>query len=188
MQNIPGKMPQTPINNHLAPQAYSPAGPVDPDSPDALPGHILPRDHDFRRRRSRDAILRLLAASTWASPADRALIHAVYDQGLSVEAVAAVRCQNPRTLRRHLHRVVDRLGSDAFAYIVRHRRGWSPVRRRIATACILEGLSRRQAAAALRLSLHRVRREMVIVEATLLSAGIELPTSRAPSDPRKAAA
>jgi len=180
MQTHAAKAPQVSSIQRLTLGYPGPDEPRDAASPDALPGCIQPRDHDFRRRRSREAVLRLLAASTWASPADRALIHAVYDQGMSVEAVAAVRCQNPRTLRRHLHRIVDRLGSDAFAYVVQHRRRWSPERRRIATACILEGLSRRQAAAALRLSLHRVRREMLIVEASLHAAGIEL----APADRR----
>ncbi len=184
MQTNPTITAQASSRSHFTSQSPSPDHAQYIGNLDALPGRLLPRDHDFRRRRSRDAVLRLLAAATWASPADRALIHAVYDQGMSVEAVAAVRCTNPRTLRRHLHRIVDRLGSDAFAYVVQHRRAWSPVRRRIATACILEGLSRRQAAAALRLSLHRVRREMVIIEAILVAAGIEL----APTDRRSEAA
>jgi DNA-directed RNA polymerase specialized sigma24 family protein len=60
--------------------------------------------------------------------------------------------------------------SPQFIYVLRQRDEWTPTRRRVATACLLHGLSLRQAAAALHLSLYTVRRHQDAIIALFESA------------------
>lgn len=78
--------------------------------------------------------------------------------------IAALRGVSPSVLRRRVRRLVKRMASDEFLFVSRHvapRHGgscpWSSTRRRVAEACVLRGLSLRQAASLLNLSLHTVR-------------------------------
>lgn len=83
-----------------------------------------------------------------------------------------------RTLRRRVRQIAARVLSPIFVFVVAHldpsdpgerrRLGlpcWSPTRRKIAQACVVRGLSFREAASELRVSLHTVRREMQSVRA-----------------------
>ncbi|USN99697.1 MAG: hypothetical protein H6810_03290 [Phycisphaeraceae bacterium] len=75
-----------------------------------------------------------------------------------------------RTERRRLRRLVTRVLSPRFAFVIASRRAWAPTRRRVAMACVVQGLSMREAGAALGLSLHSVRRQMDAVEALYLAS------------------
>lgn len=131
---------------------------------------------DRRRRGVREQADRLIAGAIWLLPSDRALVLAVYRDGVRASDAAAVAGVDARGIRRRLRRLCARVLSDEFWRVVRGRDGWSHERRRIATACVLQGRSKREAARFLQLSLHRVRREMAIVEALIAegrSAGNE---------------
>lgn len=123
---------------------------------------------DLRRREARAALIAQLAArADLLPPEDRALLKAVYERGMPVARLAELRGgpAEAGTLRRRLRRLVERVLSPEFEFVARHRAGWSAARRRIATAMVLHGLSQRQAAAALGLSPHVVRRHRDAVRA-----------------------
>lgn len=120
---------------------------------------------DLRRRRQRDMVEHLLDRAACLPPDDLALLRAVYADGrTAVELAALMRC-DARALRRRIRRLVERLLSPRFLFVLRHRDGWSATRKRVATACVLHGRSLREAAAELRLSLHTVRRHLDAVNA-----------------------
>lgn len=87
--------------------------------------------------------------------------------GSASDADAAEACAATavRSLRRRLRRLVSRVTSRRFVGVMRQRDGWSPTRRRVATACVLEGLTMREASARLGVSYHVVRRHMDAVAA-----------------------
>jgi len=120
---------------------------------------------DLRRRRSRDLTDLIVSRAEWLAPEDRALILAVYRDGSTAEDIARLSGQSPRTVRRRLRALVRRALSSLFEYVLRHRDDWSPTRRRVATACVLQGRTLREASKFLRLSLHTVRRQMEAVRA-----------------------
>lgn len=120
---------------------------------------------DLRRRRSRDIAQTILDRAQHALPDDRSTIRAIYDQGMSVKEVAQLRADNPRKLRRHVRRTVERLLSPRFLFVLANRDDWPPTRRRVATACVLHGRPLRAAAKHLKLSLHVVRKQMDVINA-----------------------
>lgn len=140
-----------------------------------------------RSRSDRRYAEMLVERAAWIPTVDRALIEAVYGEGLSVVGYVR-RCLDrgvvpveravfgggagradldawSRAARRRLRRVVARLGSDRFAFVIARRNTWATSRRRVAMACVLHGNSLRQASRDLGLSLHTVRRHMEAVDA-----------------------
>lgn len=85
-------------------------------------------------------------------------------------------------LRRRVRRLVHRIQSREYAYIVAHRAEWTRSLRSVATACWIEGLSTRAAAQRLRMSLYEVRRSRAAVLAIIQTA-----PRRAADAPRPAA-
>ena len=120
---------------------------------------------DLRRRRTRGVAERLVAAAELATPSERALILSIYRDGLSARRVAELRHEPARAVRARLRKVSARLLSARFAFVAQRRNGWPAGRRTIATACVLHGMTLREAAAELGLTFHAVRREMNIVNA-----------------------
>ena len=111
-------------------------------------------------RRQRGLVGQLLELASHLAPADRALVEAVYDRGMSpAEFARAVKAQ-PRSLRMRVSRIVGRLGSPLYRYVVTHRRDWPVERRGVADQIILRGATQRDTAARLGVSLHRVRQEL----------------------------
>lgn len=120
---------------------------------------------DLRRRSVRDEAETLVARAAWALPEDRRLIEAVYREGMPARAVAELRGEKAEQVRRRLRRVVRRLLSEAFVFVLRERDGWPAERRRVATASVLQGRSMRDAAKHLKVSFHEVRKQMQVVDA-----------------------
>ena len=104
-----------------------------------------------------DHVLRLARHIDWP---DRALLDAVYGRGLSATAVAHAAGRSPRAVRNRLTRLVKRLSSPEFHFVLREKQHWPLERRRIADLVILRGRSQREAAAELGVTIHRVRREL----------------------------
>lgn len=143
---------------------------------------------DLRRRAfrgGREYAELLIDRAVWLPAADRELVTAVFAEGLSVAAYTR-RCrergfgdQSARINRRRLRRLITRLISPKYAFVIARRGDWPIARRRVAMACLVQGLPFRHAAAALGLSLHAVRRHIDAVEAAYLTH-VEA-THRAPS-------
>jgi DNA-directed RNA polymerase specialized sigma24 family protein len=119
---------------------------------------------DLRRAFRRDLAQTLVERAAHLPEPDRYLIEGVFRDGRSIADLAAMWKDRPelgytpRSLRRRLHRLVERLNSHRFMLVAEHRACWTPTRRRVATACVLHGLSLREAAETLGTSLHTVRR------------------------------
>ncbi|TVQ60364.1 MAG: hypothetical protein EA379_08205 [Phycisphaerales bacterium] len=120
---------------------------------------------DLRRRRTRRLSETVLARAEHLDAEEASLIRAVYGQGLSVVEVARLRGEPARALRRRVRRIVARLLTGRFAYVARRRSSFTPTRRRVAEACVLRGMSLREASASLGISFHCVRRHMEAVNA-----------------------
>lgn len=122
-------------------------------------------EFDLRRRTGRDLAETIVDRSVWLMPEDRSLIETVYREGLTAIAVAQLRGESPRAVRRRIRKLVSRVLSQPYAVVMREREHWPPTRRRVATSCILQGRPLRGASKHLNLSLHMVRRQMDAIQA-----------------------
>lgn len=126
---------------------------------------------DLRRRRRQDLAEAVIRRSAWLLPDDRALLRTVYQDGVRIASLATLRgrSESPRSLRRRVRVLVQRVLSARFTFVLRERDRWPPTRRRVAAACVLQGRTMRSAAHHLQISLHEVRRHLDAINA-LLSA------------------
>jgi len=163
-------------DEHETGDASTPAAPV--------PGRGIaqrrsaPINPDLRRRTRREHAEAITGRAAWLPADDRELVEAVFAHGRSVAAYVRTQRERglrpgltERTARRRLRRLIQRLASPRFAFVIDQRRHWGATRRRVAMACVVQGLSLRQAARALGLSLHAVRRHMDAVDALYTEAG-----------------
>lgn len=121
---------------------------------------------DLRRRRRREIVEQILDRSAMLPPADRTLMRTIFEDGRSVAEIAALAGKaDPRALRRRVRRLVRRVLSNRFLFVMRNRDRWGATRRNVATVCVIHGLSIREAAAELGISLHAVRRQREAVDA-----------------------
>lgn len=134
---------------------------------------------DLRRRRTRELAEIVVDHARELMPDDRAVLHAIYRDGMSARDVADLRREPPRRLRHRVRRLVERVLSDRFLFVLRFRNDWPQRRRRIAKACVLEGRSMRDGARHLQITLHVVRREMDVINALYLEALNRTPRQQA---------
>lgn len=127
--------------------------------------HAFADPVDLRRRSLRDHAETIVVRAEHLLPDDRALLQAVFRDGMTAIDLARVTGTAPRALRRRIRLLAGRVLTARYAYVMRHREHWPATRRRVATACVLQGRSLRAAAAHLRLTLHVVRRHMDAVNA-----------------------
>ncbi len=128
---------------------------------------------DFRLRARREMVAAVLRLAGELSPEDRELIRAVYDNGCSVgRVVTATGARQAPAVRRRVRRIVRRVLSARFRFILRNRARWTPSIRRVATACLIHGRTVRRAAAELGMSHHQVRRCRAAAEALCTAAGV----------------
>lgn|GEM_PF-1154446 len=120
---------------------------------------------DLRRKRGRELADFVLACADWATPEDRQLLKAVYADNMNAVQIARLSGSAPRAVRRRVRKIIQRFLDPRFAYVMQHRHLWNTTRRRVATACVLQGRTLRGAARHLDSSLHTVRKEMHAVEA-----------------------
>ncbi len=126
---------------------------------------------DLRRRHGREEVEAVLALAEHVSPEERSLLRAVFESGLPVGEMARVRGCSARTLRREVRALVRRVMDPRFVFVLSRRDLWGPSRRRVASACVVQGLTMREAAQVAGMSLHAVRRHMGAVEALFESEG-----------------
>jgi DNA-directed RNA polymerase specialized sigma24 family protein len=131
----------------------------------------------------RDAVEHMLRLADQLPPAERSLVQAVYDRGLSAADLARAAGLPPWSVRRRLRRILARIASPVFAAVLRLEGDWPPRRRAVARAVWIEGLSQREAARSTGLSLHHARMEIERIRAALEAAGVDDPTVRPASEP-----
>lgn len=119
---------------------------------------------DLRKRVDRRQAETLVERAALLPGEDRLLVEGVFRDGRSVTQLAQVWRRGDaatidvRTLRRRLQRVLRRMHTPEFRHVAAHHEAWPAPMSRVATACILHGLTLRQAAEHLGLSVHTVRR------------------------------
>jgi DNA-directed RNA polymerase specialized sigma24 family protein len=119
----------------------------------------------------------VVARAAFLPPADRLLIELYLDQGRTLKDIAASCGVPPRVMSRRMRKLILRLASDRYAFVVRHMETWPLSRRRVAVAMVLHGLSIRESAQVLSMSLYVVRRHHENI-ATLFEADQRPATSR----------
>jgi len=100
---------------------------------------------------------RLLRRSYYLSPEDRAMIHGIYQAGMSPVELANIAGVTPETIRRRTRRLVKYIAGDLFSFILIHRGQWNPERRRVAELHFLQRHSLRETVKRSNLTMHVVR-------------------------------
>lgn len=113
---------------------------------------------DRRRRQGRDLAETLVNRAEYLLPEDRALLNAIYRDGVSVREIADLTGSHPRTVRLRIRKLAQRALDPRFTFVLTHRDQWPQTRRLVATENILHGHPLRETARQLNLSLHAVRR------------------------------
>ena len=132
---------------------------------------------DLRRLQRQQILDTVVSRVDGLAPTDRQLLLAVYRDGMAVENIARAACSaigtqavltTARALRRRVKHLVRRILTPKYAFVLLRCPEWPASRRRIARACVLEGLSMRRASAELGVSLHLVRRELAAIHALFI--------------------
>ena len=92
--------------------------------------------------------------------ADRALLQAVFDRGMTAAEIARATGEKPQSMRRRVQRLVERLGSNPYQFVMRQKKDWPPCQQKVGESVFLRGLSHRETSQLLGISLHSVRREV----------------------------
>lgn len=124
------------------------------------PAEALPKSLDLRRRRQEGDIDVLLRRAEALPKQDRLVLQSILRDGKSSVLVAGLLETKPRAIRRRTKRLIARLVSHEFLFVLRESATWPPTRRRVAEACVVEGKSARQASTDLRITFHSVRRHL----------------------------
>lgn len=136
--------------------------PVPPPAPRrrtrSRPPEAWDENADLRRKRRREYADVVVRRADLLPPHDAALLRAIFSDGKSIAEVAALAQIAVARLRRYVHRLLRRVLSPRFEYVVRHARGWDAERRRVAQHAVVLGQPLRQVARDLGLSLYAVRR------------------------------
>jgi len=121
----------------------------------SLPVNVSEKDDSRTLQRGR--MENLVSYAEHLEPADRALIESVFERGMSAADLARAMGRDPRHVRRRLKRLITRMSSRPFQFVLRCRDKWPVNQRRVADAIVLRGLTQREAADELDLTLHQVR-------------------------------
>jgi hypothetical protein len=116
---------------------------------------LLLADTSCGHRKIVDQVLRRCSAL----PADDCdVLRAIYDGGQTAAQTARLAGQSARVFRRRIRRLVARVLSREFAFVVNHRSDWSPARRAVANAVFIDGRPIKEAAPIAKLSYYSARR------------------------------
>lgn len=131
-----------------------------------MSGDVLERvaaASDLRRRRQTELSDLVRDRAAGLDPRDRDLLTSVYVRGVRLSEAARLASRPAKALSRRLRRLLARIATPEYAYVMAHREAWPASRRRVATAVFVEGRGLRDAARILGLSLHLVRRHAAAV-------------------------
>lgn len=162
-----------------AAQSAAEEHPRPPEGQPPQPAEDQPRiEVDLRKRIDPDVVELLLMRAGLLAPEDAALLEAYFRRGVGALELGRLAGVTPRQIRFRIRRLAQRVFDPGFCYVMRHRDLWGPTRREIAESIYIKGLSRRETARTMGLSLHVVRRH-----ALAIAERIELETSGAPASP-----
>lgn len=113
---------------------------------------------------------RVLMRASWLAPADRALVEQVLQRGVRPHQIAAIAGVTTRTIQRRLARLIQRLTDPDCEFILRHHRQWDKSAAEVAIAIWIRGLTFRQAADQLGMTLHGVRQQVQMIRGYLQAA------------------
>ena len=128
------------------------------------------------RDRLRNEAERVLELAAHLPQEDRALLRAVYDRGMKFSELGAACSQSPQRLRRRARRLMSRLRSPLFRFVLSHARRWDERDRHVGRLVVVEGCSIREAARRLNCSMHRIRLALTRIHALHEAQG-ESPTA-----------
>ena len=117
---------------------------------------------DFRHHR-RDQVEQLLERAQYLSEPDRLLIEQVYQHGISITDLARLTNNPSRSLRRRVVRLIQRMDSPMFMFVVRNQFRLPPEALRVGQLVLCQGHSLRRAAKVAGRSLHHIRRHLQTV-------------------------
>ena len=120
---------------------------------------------DLRKKRARRLVEAICEGARYLPDDQKALMSDIFERGEPIARVATRRAQCPRGLSRRVHRIAARVLDPRFRYVAEHQSHWRPTRRQVASACIIEGLSIREAAQKLQLSQYTVRKHKEAIDA-----------------------
>jgi len=120
----------------------------------------IPAGAAKRRVRRRRDIEYLLGLAEYLATDDRLFVRHIFDSGIPASHIARIAGQTPRTMQKRLERIVDRLNDPLFRFVVGHGDLPGRTTHEVARLVVCEGLSMRQAADHLGLTLHQVRQHM----------------------------
>ena len=104
---------------------------------------------------------KVVMRAEFLAPADKALLEAVFERGINAgEFAGAIDKNGPETMRRRVQRLVERLGSSPYQFVMRQLKDWPPMQRKVGESVFLRGLSQREASQQLGMPIHGVRREV----------------------------
>jgi DNA-directed RNA polymerase specialized sigma24 family protein len=120
--------------------------------------------------RKRSLAEQVVARAYLLNSTDRAFLLAAFDDGRSAADLGRLTGVSPRSVRRRLRRLADRVLSSRFLFVGKAMHRWPPTRRRVAEAVVLRGLSMRQAAQEMKISVYVVRAHMNAINAMFSGA------------------
>ena len=129
-------------------------------------------DHRLHLRQQTEQLLHL---AQYLAPSDRELVCSIYHHGMTPTQLARAIGARPRAVRARLQRLLTRINSPTFRYVLATRHKWTPRTRRIAEAIFLRGEAQRQTAARAQTTLHHVRRESQRIRANAEAAPVTHP-------------
>jgi len=120
----------------------------------------LPNGFRENRDRIRAAAEQICRRLDWLDKPERLLLEMVYEQGMSVRKIAAVLGQNPSTVARRIHSLVEGLFSPEYQICLRGRSRLTSLQMSIARHYFVRKKSRRWLARFHRISLYALNRHL----------------------------
>lgn len=105
----------------------------------------------------RDHAERVVQRARYLAPRDEQLIVAVFDRGITPGEAAILLGIRPETARRRIRRLLERMSSRLFTFVLTHLETWEPERQTVARSRFLESRSIRDTTRATGISMHYVR-------------------------------
>ncbi|MBL7214120.1 MAG: hypothetical protein ISS71_00415 [Phycisphaerae bacterium] len=114
------------------------------------------RNNALYRQRIQE-IEKIRLRSEWLSSKDKALMQMIFEKGSTFEQIACLTGQNPSTISRRFHRLLQKLIAKELVSLLRRQCDIDDTDIRIVQDYFLQGLTQKAIAQKLNISLYRVR-------------------------------
>lgn len=148
-----------------------------PAAPGRRTSRVLDVGHAARLAAGAANVERVLLLASHLPETQRALLEAIYRDGMTPLAIARLSGTTSRAVRRRASLIIARITSPAYAVAVTHACGWPALRAGVARRCVVEGMGVRATARMLGVSVHAVRGELLRIRAIAdaMTLGAKLP-------------